>query len=135
MYVTRQQVIAKIPAQVLNDALDDNGDGKEDAGAFDNVVAVASQEVDGYLGGLFTVPFATPPAKVREATLAFVLEMLYQRRNIEEDKNPHAKTAKYYRDHLQKVGNRELPFDAATDKEFEPGAVIITTSPLNATGL
>lgn len=124
-YVTQSEIEAKIPATVLNDALDDDGDGAADAGVLDSVIALAAQEVDGFLAGVFDVPFADPaPAKVRTAAFAITCEMIYQRRNVPEDKNPYAKVAAWWREHLQRVGNRELTLDAATDPANTPGAVI-----------
>jgi phage gp36-like protein len=130
-YVTRAQVEAKIPPPLLLEALDDDGDGAEDDGQFDAVVAAASTEVDGYLGGLFEVPFTSPPAKAQAAAFAFVCEMIYQRRNVPEEKNPFTSVAKWWRTHLQRVGNRELPFDAATDATVAPGAVITEDTDLD----
>lgn len=125
-YVTQVQVETKIPALVLNDALDDNGDGLADSGKLDEIIALASQEVDGYLAGLFDVPFADPaPAKVATAAFVFTCEAIYQRRSISDEKNPFAKTAAWWREHLQRVGNRELPFDAATEPAFTPGASVV----------
>ena len=135
-YVTRQQVESKLPPPILIEALDDDGDGNEDQGQFNNIVATAAQEVDAYLAGLYTVPFADPaPAKVCEAALCFVLEAIYGRRATGGDArnpNPWKTQAKFWRDHLQKVGNRELPFDAAIDKAFTPGAVIVDDMATNA---
>ena len=122
-YVTRDQVTDLIPLKDLTDALDDDGDGAEDDGAFDSLVATQSLMVDGFLAGLYPTPFANPPAKVKTAALIFVLEAIYQRRRIPEDKNPWKKQADWWREHLQKVGNRELPFDAATPKAYAPGIV------------
>jgi phage gp36-like protein len=131
-YVTRADIESKVPPPILVGALDDDGDGLEDSGRFDALVATASAEVDGYLSGLFTVPFDPVPAKVRQAAQCFVLEMVYQRRNVEADKNPFTKQAAWWREHLQKVGNRELPFDAATAKAFVPGAAIVEDCAVNA---
>jgi phage gp36-like protein len=126
-YVTQSQVTAKIPAPVLNDALDDDGDGQADPGSLDNIIALASQEVDSYLMGLFNTPFQDPaPAKVQSAAFSFVCEMIYQRRAVPEEKNPFTAPAKFWREHLQKVGNRELPFDAQVQRAFWPGAKITT---------
>jgi len=131
-YTTRVLIAAKIPSTVLTDALDDDGDGVEDAGAFDNVVAAASQEINGYLAGLFATPFEDPaPAKVAAAAFAFVCEAIYQRRSVTDDKNPYAKSAAWWREHLQAVGNRLQPFDAAVDKAFAPGAAITECLSLN----
>jgi phage gp36-like protein len=131
-YVTRSQVEDKVPPPVLLDALDDDGDGVEDDGRFDSVVSTASQEVDGYLAGLFTVPFDDPaPPKVRHASLVFVLELIYSRRSVDERSNPYAAQGKFWREHLQKVGNRDLPMDAAVDKAFVPGAAIVEDTSIN----
>ena len=131
-YVTRAWIENKVPTSILNDALDDDDDGKEDAGRFDSVVADCSGEVDGFLSGLYAVPFATPPAKVVAATKIFILETIYQRRGAKPEDNPFAKQAAWWRDHLQKVGNREIPFDAAIDKAFAPGAAITETASCDA---
>jgi phage gp36-like protein len=133
MYVTRAQITGKIPESILNDALDDDGDGVEDEGALDNVIALASAEVEGYLSGLFPVPFPEPaPPKVCSAAFAFTCETIYQRRNVPEDKNPFSKLALWWREHLQKVGNRELPFDSASEKAFTPGAAITEPTSVNS---
>ncbi len=128
-YVTQTEIQAKIPATVLNDALDDDGDGAADSGTLDQVISLAAQEVDGFLSGLFTVPFADPaPAKVRTAAFAFACEMIYQRRNVPADKNPYSAAAAWWRNHLQKVGNRELTLDAGTEPTNTPGAVVTEDS-------
>lgn len=135
-YITRALIETRIPAPVLLEALDDNGDGAEDPGAFDALVASADAEVDGYLAGLFTVPFGAPtPPKVVAASAAFCCETLYQRRNVPAEKNPFTRLAAWWRDHLQKVGNRELPLDAAQDKAFVPGAVITENTSVNGSSL
>jgi phage gp36-like protein len=132
-YVSLIQIQTKIPAAILNDALDDDGDGKADAGQFDAIVATASAEIDGYLSGLFAVPFADPaPAKVVSAAMAFVCEMIYQRRGVQEERNPFDSVAKFWRKHLQQVGNREIPFDASAVQAFVPGAAITDPVSLNA---
>jgi hypothetical protein len=133
-YVTRDLVAARIPAPVLTDALDDNGDGIEDAGLFDNIVAAASQEVDGYLAGLYNVPFAdVAPAKVRAAAFAFTCEAIFQRRNVPFPKWLEEQVL-FWRPHMAKVGNRELPFDAGVAKAFTPGAADTECNSINAQG-
>ena len=135
-YITRTQVEDKILPPILLDALDDNGDGQEDAGRFDSLVATASQEVDGYLAGLFTVPFPDPaPPKVCQAALCFMLEAIFARRSVASNAslaNPYTAQATFWRGHLQKVGNRELPFDAGQEKAFSPGAAIVEDISVNA---
>jgi hypothetical protein len=134
-YITRAQVTNLVPALVLNDALDDNGDGAEDAGLFDSLAQTQSLIVDGFLSGLFPTPFANPPAKAQIATLFFVLEALYQRRGTPLEKNPFSAQATWWRVHLQRVGNRELPFDAGTPKAYAPGAITEELSALKGSSL
>lgn len=134
-YVTRQQVTALVPPMILNDALDDDGDGVEDPGLFDSIVCTQSLIVDGFLSGLFPTPFANPPAKAQAAALSFVLENLYSRRAVAGAQNPFAKEANWWREHLQKVGNRELPFDAQMPKAYPPGIVTEELSALEGSSL
>ncbi len=122
-YVTQAQIETEIPPLHLNDALDDDGDGSADSGLLDNLISKAEQAVDAFLGGIFTVPFATPPAAVKEAAFVFTCEAIYNRRQI-LDKNPYKERADYWRDRLEKIGNGELPLDAATEKLVAPGAII-----------
>lgn len=111
-YVLKAEVLGEIPLPHLIDALDDDGDGQEDAGAFDQLVASASNAVDAFLAGIYTTPFPDPaPAQVRAATLTFVLEKVYLRRPVGE-KNPYAARANWWRERLEKIGQREIPLDA-----------------------
>jgi hypothetical protein len=68
---------------------------------------------------------------VRHAALVFVLELIYSRRSVDERSNPYAAQGKFWREHLQKVGNRDLPMDAAVDKAFVPGAAIVEDVSIN----
>jgi len=132
-YITQPAIEAKVPAPVLIDALDDDGDGQADDGLLDQIIQNASDAVDGYLAGLYTVPFSDPiPAAVTTATLIFTLEDIYSRRNIPDAQNPFSKQANDWRARLTKIGNRELPLDAATEKTFTPGAVIVENVSINA---
>ena len=131
-YVDRALVEARIPAPVLTDALDDDGDGIEDTGVFDNIVAAASQEVDGYLAGLYNVPFTgVAPAKVRAAAFAFTCEAIFQRRNVPFPKWLEEQVL-FLRPHMAQVGNRKLPFDAGVPKAFAPGAADVDCNSVNS---
>jgi phage gp36-like protein len=113
-YTTQSQIESAIPAQHLNDALDDDRDGAADAGVLDQVIASADQAVDAYLGGLYTTPFASPPAAVQEASFIFACERIYDRRQILE-KNPFRDRADAWRSRLEKIGAGKLPLDAAIE--------------------
>jgi len=123
-YTTQNEIQTAIPANFLNDALDDDGDGNADAGLLDIIIAKASQAVDSFLAGIFTTPFPDPaPAKVREAAFVFTCELIYKRRPAGE-KNPWTSQANALREELTKIGKREQPFDAGQVKAVVPGAVI-----------
>lgn len=115
-YATRAQITAKLPAPFLNDAMDDNGDGNEDAGLLDQIIATASSDVDAFLAGVYTTPFPDPaPAVVSSATLIFTLKAIYDRRPVGEKGNPWASQYNWWRGRLEKIGNRELPLDAGAE--------------------
>jgi phage gp36-like protein len=123
-YTTQAKIVAKLPAQHLNDACDDDGDGSADNGVLDAVIAGAATAVDAYLAGLYSVPFADPaPAVCQEAALVFACETIYDRRQIVE-KNPYKERADFWRDRLEKIGKGEIPLDASQAKEYTPGAAI-----------
>lgn len=125
-YCAQSEIETAIPPQHLVDALDDDRDGKADDGVLTNIIASASNAVDAYLAGLFTVPFADPaPAPVREAAFIFTCERIYDRRQI-LDKNPYKDRADFWRERLQKIGAGEIPLDAAAPKSFTPGAAIVS---------
>lgn len=132
-YVTQTQIESVIPGPYLVDALDDNRDGAADVGKLDEVIAKASQAVDGYLAGLYTTPFVATddvpiPSKVLEAAFVFTCELIYQRRGTPEDQNPFAKQANAWRTDLKAIGKGEAPLDAAIVRAFTPGAVV--TAPM-----
>lgn len=106
MYSTRADLHAIIPPQFITQALDDNGDGVEDEGLYDEVATAADVAIDGYLSGRYTPPYADPvPALVRESAKVFVAESLYQRRGYAADANPYTARAGHLRKQLEAIGN------------------------------
>jgi phage gp36-like protein len=126
-YVTRAEIETAIAPIHLIAALDDDGDGAEDTGLFDSVVAMASVEIDGLLAGRYSVPFTgTIPAVVRQAAFLFVGEAIYARRQL-TDKNPFAKRATEMRERLGKIGAGEMTLDIAQEASITPGALVTQT--------
>jgi phage gp36-like protein len=113
-YVTEQQIIDRIPLPLLNDALDDDGDGNPDQGLLTQIIADESQKVEAFLGGRFTVPFPdAAPAAVREAARSFVLYAIWTRRpSVGDPPKVVVDDFNFWRNRLQKIGNNELPLDA-----------------------
>ena len=131
-YVTQTQITAALPPERLRDALDDDRDGVADAGLLDQVIARASQAVDGYLASRFAVPFTAPvPPVVGEATAVFTLELLYARRLVTGESNPWKAQADTWRERLQRIGAGELPLDASIKASFYPGAIVSESLGIN----
>lgn len=88
-YHTRQSIAADVPAEFLLEALDDDRDGVEDAGLYDQIAANASEAVDAYIGARYPTPWSgTVPALLSRASRVFCLETLYTRRGYSEDTDP-----------------------------------------------
>jgi phage gp36-like protein len=113
-YIEQSDVAGLIPADFLTEALDDNGDGAADSGIWDSALAAAQNEVDGRLGGLYTVPFSgTIPAVVKAATQTLSLWLIYKRRGVADAANPWAELAMKWLDKLDKIGSGKEPLVAA----------------------
>lgn len=112
IYTTLDQVTAKLPADFILQALDDDKDGIIDPSVWQAVAADAADQVDDRLGQRYTVPFNPDnlSAKVRAASLMFVLETLYLRRGLgTEETNPFLNSARAARKELAAIGSGEVP--------------------------
>lgn len=123
-YTTQADIEANIPGPYLVDALDDDKDGNADPGLLDTIVSGASNAVDSYLAGIYTVPLNPVPAVAKEASCVFTCEMIYARRGVPVDENPFTKRANFWRDRLEKIGKGEIPLDAGQVREVAPVAAI-----------
>ena len=132
-YTTQARIQAAIPAPILVDACDDDGDGSADSGVLDEVIAAASNAVDGLLAGRFSVPFAGDPGPtVREASFVFACELVYDRRELTDTKNPFKSRADAMRTLLSKIAAGDQPLDASKPVAFTPGAAVTEDTTLNS---
>jgi phage gp36-like protein len=92
-------------------ALDDDGDGREDA--FEAVSLAASGEVDAYLASRYAVPFETTPLVVKRAAIVLACSLCYSRRGVSDEANPWAKQAEAMRKMLTRIGNGEIALQVA----------------------
>lgn len=125
-YVLQADIEADIPAAFLVQALDDDGDGEIDSGAWDKVAVAVGNDIDGALGQKFSVPIPAPfPAVVKAAARILALWHLYQRRGFHGDANPWEVEAKRTRDKLDKIGSGK---EALTPDNLGkmPGGIVIT---------
>ena len=128
-YIQIEDLGADIPAKFLTQALDDNGDGAADVGAWDLVATTASEDVDAYLEGRFAVPFVAPvPALVKSATRVFALEKLYAKRGVTGNANPWTKKADGLRELLTAIVNCEKPLNVNLGRAKPSASVIAETA-------
>lgn len=107
LYFTRTEIAAKVPARIMLEALDDDGDGVIDEAVWDEVAASACNEVDAPLGQRYAVPFSAAPdypVLVVAAAILFCCEALYLRRGFGDAKtNPFITRADAMRQKLDDI--------------------------------
>lgn len=130
-YVTKQDMVAVVPADVMTVALDDQHMGDDVDNVWPVIAAAAQRRIDGILGARYAVPFADPlPALVHEAAVIFAAHMLYLRRQA-GDNNPFAKEAAEMVARLQRIADGLADLEAS---ETEAAPVAITEPALTHTG-
>jgi phage gp36-like protein len=137
MYITQQNLEDELGgAQMLLEALDDDGDGQLDAGLVGRLCPRASDAVDGFLAGRYVVPLSPVPTLATEAAIIFACEIVYNRRRQgSEEKNPYTARANDLRERLKRIADRKESLDAKERPAFAPGALIQTKSAINQSTL
>lgn len=88
---------------------------------FNNICQMASDNADALVSSIYPVPFNNPPPqKIRNASLIFAAEMLYQRRLTPEDKNPMKHQADFWRETLKQINLGQLSLDESYNRGFSP---------------
>jgi phage gp36-like protein len=122
-YFERADLVGPVPAQFILQALDDNGDGVEDDGAFDTLRKNACDDVDALLSPMFDTPFATPfPVLVSQAARTFAAALLYRRRGVLDASNPFAKDATAMSAKLTAIVEKDQP----VPKDFPVSVATVT---------
>ena len=99
------------PDTQLVSMLTDNGQIGETGGLFDQIVAMAASDVEGFLCARYAVPFTAPyPPAVIAASRAFTLWYLANRR-VEDDKNPYRGNRTMWRERLADIGDGKIALD------------------------
>lgn len=109
MYLVRADIEAALPPQFITEALDDDGDRVEDFGLYDKLAAKIQSEIDGELSRRYTLPLSTVPARLRSGAADLLCELLYKRRSIPADQNPHTAAANTFRTWLADVAAAKTP--------------------------
>lgn len=110
-YLTQDDMLGVIPADLLTTALDDSSYGAESSGVWDSIVVAAGRRIDGILGVRYPVPFTAPiPAVVKQAAIVYTAHLLYLRRQHAE--NPWSKEAERVTEQLEKIAAGEADLQA-----------------------
>ena len=80
MYATLAELKKKLPADVLVALTDDGGSGVIDTAIIDADLKAADVEIDGYLGGRYTLPLSPLPEIVIKLAVDITIYNLYGRR-------------------------------------------------------
>ncbi len=125
-YTTRAEIEAELPPREILRALDDNADGVEDTGLFNQLLANAAADVDAILGQRYEVPFTSdvPPIVVRASRL-LVLAKLYARRGVEF---PQAKELEAVLAKLDRIANGEEPLAPEAQRANGSVSIIVEDS-------
>ena len=126
-YVLLADMTAEIPLKHIIEALDDDGDGAADSGAWEGVAKAVATEIDGILGVRYPVPFANPlPAAITSAAQVLAGEKLYTRRAHQtEATNPFAARAKAMRTRLEAIAKGDVPLHPEI-KRAAPSASLVS---------
>lgn len=116
-YATQSELENLIPPPDLIDGTDDDRDGNPDEGRITSILDAASEEVDAFLEGLYTVPLNPVPKLAKSAALIFAAERVYARRRHPDGTNPFKSRADDKREHLAMVRDGKLLLNAADENE------------------
>jgi hypothetical protein len=107
--MTMDELLGEMPKALLVQALDDDGDGIADAGAWEAVQAAAEERIRAAFGG-------DPPAKhataVSHARKLFILVVLYDRRGFTGETNPYTAAANRAEKRLEDIASGDASLDA-----------------------
>lgn len=122
-YVTKTDMLAIVPEDILTVAVDDRNYGADVDSIWPIIADAASRRVDSILGSRYTVPFTgTLPPLVKEAAVIFAAHMLYLRRQV-GDNNPFAKEATAMMTRLEAIAAGKADLTASSS---DSDAVAIT---------
>jgi phage gp36-like protein len=116
-YCTQSELENLIPLPDLIDGTDDDRDGNPDEGRIASILDAASEEVDAFLEGNYTVPLSPVPKLCKSATLIFAAERVYARRRHPDGTNPFKSRADDKRAHLGMVRDGKIMLNAADENE------------------
>ncbi|MDH5525215.1 MAG: DUF1320 domain-containing protein [Desulfobulbaceae bacterium] len=73
MYATQQDIVDRYGEDELYVVFDRDGDGVLDANAIDQALSDATEEINGYLAGRYSIPLATVPGNLKTLCIDIAL--------------------------------------------------------------
>ena len=121
-YCTLADILERIPEKGVIQLTDDDRIGVVDQVKVDAAIARADKEIDAWCGGRYTVPFAEPPAVIRELSADLAVYHLYSRKvdKIPETRIDGQKNALRL---LEKIGDGKVSLGVAQMPPAAPAAV------------
>lgn len=108
-YVVRADIEAEFDDFHLLQALDDDGDGKEDAGLFTSLSAAVEALVSSHADMVAQLGLPTLPATfLRYCARVFMCALLIRRRGAVDEMNPFATPEKEIRTRLERIESGEI---------------------------
>ena len=123
MYVTQQEMIAKVGEDALYVAADRDGDEVLDTGAIDSALASASAEIDSYLAVRYPLPLAVVPENVKDLCVWIALYKLSLNTPAMTDdlKDAYNDSISY----LQRLSSGKAALDIPKETSRPPKPVVI----------
>ncbi len=134
-YLTYNDLLNYIDAQNLAMMTQDYGVPLDGAVPNNNIIGSICQQAsdlaDSLISSIYKVPFATPPAKIKQAAIIFALEILWARRKTPTENNPWTDQAKYWRETLIQINLGMLSLDEQYTRGFTPVVASKTCGKVN----
>jgi phage gp36-like protein len=126
-YVELNDIISKLPMNFIIEALDDDGDGVVDDDVWSAIANDIDDEIDGYLGTRYTVPFSPVPRIIYSMARVFALDALYRRRGFfTQEHNPYHDLAIEERKTLKRLAMGEEQLFPGSNTTKRQSVIVIS---------
>lgn len=126
MYATLDDLKKQLPEYLLIQLSDDAGNGTIDTTVTDTALETADVEIDGYLGGRYTLPLSPVPAIINKQAVDIALYNLYARRQGPPDhwQKRYANVIRF----LERVARGEISLGAGDPETGSGDAAQVSSS-------
>lgn len=132
-FLTQQEILGRIPAQAIIEALDDDRDGEPDEAAWTEVLSAVRDEIEGRLGPRYSAPFAAPVVPVvKAAAKTLAIYFLHERRGLYGEQNPLWQEVLETRRRLDRIASGDMPLTAGAEAAADQVTAITGPSKTHA---